>query len=334
MRKINLKRLTFILVIMNVIFFIGINYFNYLKPQIEAEASEERPDDETQAKNVYLNIMTTDKMVYNMCSQIVNGEHNVMVMFDDAEDENNFKINNDTLNNVSKMDLFMYAGKGNEPWLDKFIEKLKKGKVGIIDLSRGTKTINNTKSLIIDNKENKYNGYYWLSPDEYKISLYNMKNAIQERDVKNRELYDKNYESMLTEISESEKELQKQSAFFKEKKVVLIGDELEYLMQYLKIDYEKISSDITGDEFKKKLDEICNNDKKTDDNLENENNSKENDTKVIFVLDEKQESDIIKRELGSLHNKVLNININKNKDYVEYLDEVSNSIIKLKQQYK
>lgn len=334
MRKINLKKLTFVLVFMNVIFFIGINYFNYFKPQIEAEASEERPDDETQAKNVYLNIMTTDKMVYNMCSQIVNGEHNVMMMFDDAEDENNFKINNDTLNNVSKMDLFMYTGKGNETWLDKFIEKLKKGKVGIIDLSRGTKTINNSKPIIGDNKEIKYNGYYWLSPDEYKISLYNVKNAIQERDVKNREIYEKNYENILSEIAEKEKELQKESEFFKGKKVILIGDKLEYLMQYLKIDYVKIPQDITDEEFKKKIDEICNNGKKSNENLTDDDKSKENDNKVIFVLDEKQESDIIKKELSSLHNKVLNINVDKNKDYVDYLNGVSSSIIKLKEQNK
>lgn len=334
MRKINLKKLTFILVFMNVIFFIGINYFNYFKPQIESEASEKRPDYETQAKDVYLNIMTTDKMVYKMCSQIVNGEHNVMMMFDDAEDENNFKINNDTLNNVSKMDLFMYTGKGNETWIDKFIEKLKKGKVGIIDLSRGTKTINNSKTLLSDNKENKYNGYYWLSPDEYKISLYNVKNAIQERDIKNREIYEKNYESILLKISEKERELQKSADFFNGKKVILIGDNLEYLMQYLKIEYVKIPQDISDEEFKKKVDIICDNSEKNNKKLTNANNSKESDDKVIFILDKNQESDIIKKELNSLHKKVLNVNIDKNKDYVEYLEEVSNSINKLKEQNK
>ena len=105
-------------------------------------------------------------------------------------------------------------------------------------------------------------------------------------------------------------------------------------MQYLKIEYIKIPQDIGDEEFKKKVDVFCYNTKKRDENLANTNNSRESDDKVIFVLDKNQESDIIKKELSSLHKKVLNVNIDKNKDYVEYLEEVSNSINKLKEQNK
>ncbi len=57
-----------------------------------------------------------------------------------------------------------------EPWHDELISNLNKGNLGIINSSRGIRTVN-------FNGENsgKENPYYMVGYDEYKIELYNIK---------------------------------------------------------------------------------------------------------------------------------------------------------------
>jgi zinc/manganese transport system substrate-binding protein len=132
-------------------------------------------------------------------------------------------------------------GTSAEPWINDFIDGLKKGKVGIVNLSRGTRTLNYTKPQNINDYEIKINPYYWLSPDEYKIFLYNLKSAIQDKDPKNREFYEQNYKEVTDEFDKITNDLKDASSVLQDYKIYTTDDDLDYIIKYLGINATKIT---------------------------------------------------------------------------------------------
>ena len=135
-------------------------------------------DREDTSRDVYLNIITCNKIQYEMVKDIVGNKHNVKYMFNDEQASKDFKYTDETISNISNMDLFFYNGNIMEPWHDELISSLNKGNLGIINSSRGIRTINLTGE-----NSGKENPYYMVGYDEYKIALYNIKVAIQEKDL-------------------------------------------------------------------------------------------------------------------------------------------------------
>ncbi|WP_160678547.1 zinc ABC transporter substrate-binding protein [Clostridium sp. C8-1-8] len=244
MKKFDMKKFTFVLIGINIIFFIFIS--TYYKPKVVNSV-----DSTVEQRDVYLNIITTNKFIYNSAKQIVKDKHNVSYMFNNRNDSMNFKFSNDSLDNVSKYDLLLYMGTSTEPWINEFIDGLKKGKVGIVNLSRGTKTLNYTKPQNINGYEIKINPYYWLSPDEYKIFLYNLKSAIQDKDPKNREFYEQNYKEVTDEFDKITNDLKDASSDLQEYNVYTTDDDLDYIIKYLGINATKITDFSKIQEYEK-----------------------------------------------------------------------------------
>jgi zinc/manganese transport system substrate-binding protein len=172
-------------------------------------------------------------------------------MFNNRNDSMNFKFSNDSLDNVSKYDLLLYMGTSAEPWINEFIDGLKKGKVGIVNLSRGTKTLNYTKMQNINGYDIKINPYYWLSPDEYKIFLYNLKSAIQDKDPKNREFYEENYKEVTDEFDKITNDLKDASSSLQDYRVYTTDDDLDYIIKYLGINATKLTDLSKIEEYEK-----------------------------------------------------------------------------------
>lgn len=311
MKKMNLKKLTFMFVIINIVFFLGLNYYKYFKPQIQVEANE-AVNTESEDRENYLNIMTTNKYLYNMCKDIVGDSHNLSLMFNDCNEMKDFNFTQNSINSVSKMDIFLYMGLGNEPWADKFIESLKKGKVGIVDISRGIKVINRTKSKSSQEKELIPNEYYWISPEEHKIALYNIKNAIEEKDIKNKEQYEKRYNEIIKEIDGKKDKLKQEAKLFKDRHIVLFGDNLEYLINGVGIGYNKITQDTSEEKLKELFKQ-----------MDNENG--------IIIVDKAEETEALKKVLEEYKSiNILTLDTEIKGSYTQYLQAIINSINKLK----
>ncbi|NFJ88233.1 zinc ABC transporter substrate-binding protein, partial [Clostridium botulinum] len=133
-----------------IIFIIGlmicINLFGCSKPNTSDN------EEENIKKEVYLDIVTTDKNLYNIIKEIVKDKHYVEYIFKNREELINYKIKEDTLENMSNKDLFFYVGAGFEPWIDDFLSKLDKNKVGVVYVSRGSKLIPYEKEVKYENK--------------------------------------------------------------------------------------------------------------------------------------------------------------------------------------
>lgn len=178
------------MLIITFIMYIGLNFFS---DQGIADTSYS----EDSVRDTYLNIMVCNKSQYYMVKKIVGERHNIQYLFNNEEKIDAFQYDKGVVDNVSNMDIFMYSGNSFENWDSAFINDLDKSKVGVINISRGIRTLN------YSDETNKTNPYYWTGLEEYKIALYNIKNAIQDRDPKNRDLYEKNYNTAISYLEQS-----------------------------------------------------------------------------------------------------------------------------------
>ncbi|AYD40830.1 zinc ABC transporter substrate-binding protein [Clostridium fermenticellae] len=158
-------------------------------------------------KDTELNIVTTDKLLYYTVKDIVKDRHNISYIFKNRSDELNFKFTNDSLNNIAKNDLLIYMGVGFEPWIDSFVDKLNKSNVSPINVSRGVKIISYDKEVKVNDTVIRNNPYYLMNMDNYRVVLMNIKNSIEDRDPKNRDIYEKNFAATLKNIDDYKKQL-------------------------------------------------------------------------------------------------------------------------------
>ncbi|WP_251861518.1 metal ABC transporter substrate-binding protein [Clostridium sp. Marseille-Q2269] len=214
--------------------------------------------DDNIKKEVYLDIVTTDKNLYNIIKEIVKDKHYIEYIFKNKDELMNYKVKEDTLENISGKDLFFYVGSGFEPWIDDFLSKLDKSKVGVVNVSRGSKLMPYEKEVKFGNKILKDNPYYFLNLNNYKIALSNIKNAIQDKDPSNRDFYEKNFSDMLKRIKSYEEEFNNISDKTGDYIFIVDEDKLDYFIKYLNLNTVKIKRDdkdkITNE---KEIEDIC-----------------------------------------------------------------------------
>lgn len=189
-----------------------------------------------------LSIVTTNKMLYNMVKNLSGERHDVRYMMKMDEDQWSFNYTKDSVNSIGMRDIFVYMGAGYEPWIYDFTEELKRGNVSVVNASRGIRVINLTTPKKFKDKDIKENPYFWLSPDEYKNALLNVKNAIVEKDPKNIEVYGKIFDDDVKVIDKLTKELKDTLDKLGDKVYIVNTDELDYFTRYWGIKTLKINN--------------------------------------------------------------------------------------------
>lgn len=231
--------------------FVGLGIFS--SPLLANTTKEE-------GKDQYLNITTVNKGQYEMVKSIVLDKHNVQYMLKKEEDIINFEYTQNTIDNISNMDLFIYNGIGFEPWINNFIDKLNKGSLGIINMSRGIRSLSYEQ-----NGQVGENPYYVLSKDNYEVALYNIKQSIIEKDPKYKEFYEENYNNALKEIEEKQNLIKANLSTYSGYTIITDTDSFDYLFRDLGINTIKLKD-------------------KTVNKIIEENNI--NPKKVIYIKDE------------------------------------------------
>lgn len=231
-----MKKITFVMVLITITLSFGMSIFS--SPLLaNTENNNRSNNNETENRSKYLNIITVNKPQYEMVKKIVKDKHNVDYMFTNEKDINDFKYSQEVLDNVSNMDLFIYSGTTFEPWTNTFINELKKGSLGIINLSRGIRTLNYDS-----NGTSKENPYYFGGIEEYKIALYNVKAAIQDRDPQNRDYYEENYKKAIDEFEKQLKQYKDKLEKLKGYTFVTLDGGFEYITKSLGLNTIKLDN--------------------------------------------------------------------------------------------
>lgn len=215
------KLIAALIIICFTVTFAGCNVSNAVNANIGEKNNE-----------VCLNIITTNKLLYMAVKEIVKDKHYVRYMFRDGSSQWIFNYSQDSVDNIAKQDLFIYSGAEAEPWIDDFINKLSKGKVGIINASRGADILSRNENIDYNGESVTQNPYYYLNDANYKIILLNIKNAIEEKDSKNRKFYEENFSSTIKNIDNLDKRLKNLSSKMKKCTFIVNNDDYDYFAKY------------------------------------------------------------------------------------------------------
>ena len=236
-----MKKLTFAMVLITIALSLGMSVFS--SPLLAN--TDNTSTNRLESRDKYLNIMTVNKPQYDMVKIITKDNHNVQYMFTEENDIYNFKYNNEVLSNVSNMDLFIYSGTSFEPWTNTFINELKKGNLGIINLARGIRLLNYDQDGV-----SKENPYYFTGVEEYKIALYNVKAAIQDRDPQNRDYYEKNYDNAIKEFDKKLDNYNKKLKQLNDFTFITLSNDFDYLLKGIGLNTLKLDNHQLNDFIK------------------------------------------------------------------------------------
>lgn len=217
-----MKKVTFGMLVITLVMFIGLNFFS--DPSVANIVYSDGS-----RREVYLNIMTCNKQQYEMAKEITGDKHNIQFMFDSEKESEEFKYNSETIQNISNMDIFLYSGNSFEPWVSRFIDDLDKLNVSVINTSRGIRTIQYERDT------SRSNPYFWTGIDEYKIGLYNIKASIQDKDPRNRQIYEENYENAIKKLDDSIEEIKSKDIDFSKFTFISLDDRLDYFYRSMGI---------------------------------------------------------------------------------------------------
>jgi ABC-type Zn uptake system ZnuABC Zn-binding protein ZnuA len=194
-------------------------------------------------KEVKLDIVTTDRILYYMVKDIVGEKHNVDYMFNNMNSLLYFKFTDDSLYNIAKQDLFIYMGASYEPWGASFADQINKSNVGIINASRGVSIMAYSKEATYNDYTSKENPYYLLNYDNFKIALLNIKNSIQDKDPKNRDLYEQNFNEAINRTEQEQNNIRDTISKLSGYKFVYSEERLDYLLKFYGMDSLKVVPD-------------------------------------------------------------------------------------------
>lgn len=233
-----MKKITAAMLIITAAFFLGLGGFS--KPLMADTA-----DSDKDTRDVYLNIITTNKEQYKMIKELSKDKHNIEYMFNNLDEAKKYKYDENTIKNISNMDLFFYQVSGNEnDWINELVSKVDKSSVGAVNLSRGIREL----KYKLDDKE-KTNPYYYLGIAEYKVMLYNTKSALQEKDPQNRDFYEKNYEEIVKKLEDMKKDFDKDSSNLKKYTFVSEDGTFEYLFKSLGLDIKVLDKNQSVNDY-------------------------------------------------------------------------------------
>lgn len=192
------------------------------------------------AEDKCLKILTSNKMQYYMVKEIVGDKHYVAYLFDSEEASDESEYNESLI--TGDIDLYLYSSSYYEEENKNIIKKMNYFRTGIIDISRGIRMKD------YDISAEGINPYYWTGSEEYIICLYNIKNAIEDKDPKNREYYENRYNKAIdntTDLADEINNLNENYTF------IAVDDYFDYLyedigLEYIKCRYEEVDK-LIGD---------------------------------------------------------------------------------------
>lgn len=250
-----LKKLSFIILVVCIIFLSACN--NNSKIDIGKTS-----DNKSTIVGEGIDIMTTNKFLYEIVNQISGDNNNVDYMFTDEVEDKNFNPTSDSESNIEKKDLFIYTGASFDGWTSNFLSKVDKNKVGVIDASRGAKITSYANKNDTKNYGNK-NPYYWMDIDNYSAMLLNIKDAIEEKDPKNINLYETRFRTAIKNVSKYKLQIKDLNSKMKNYDFITDQDTFDYMTNDMDVKtikfYRNDQGSISPDDEKKISDEFNSN---------------------------------------------------------------------------
>ncbi|WP_312473102.1 metal ABC transporter substrate-binding protein [Neobacillus sp.] len=155
-------------------------------------------------KTKKLHIVTTFYPIYYFTQQVAGSAANVELLIPNGVEPHDWDPTAKDLAKIQDADLFIYNSRYFETWAEKVLKSINQSNLKVIEASKGIELINSDSEEQDHHSEQSASKdpHVWLSPVLAGQEVDTIAQALEKRDPKNKELYQKNAEAFKSQLSE------------------------------------------------------------------------------------------------------------------------------------
>jgi zinc transport system substrate-binding protein len=265
------------------------------------DSKENIQNDET------INVVTSFYGIKALTEEIGGDKVSIKNVIPEGSEPHDFDIKAKDMKAIEEADIFIYNGAGMEEWIEDVETAISNKELITVEASKGVELINvdeNNEESEEDHEGHNHSGkdpHTWLGLTEAKIQGENIKKALVEKDVKNKEYYEENLKKFNEKIDSIIEEYKPKFKELANKNFVTGHATFGYLCRDFGITQKSIEGIFAeGEPSPKELQnlmEYC----------------KENNIKTIFVekLVSPQLSDTLAKEVGGETKQIYTLHSNE-----------------------
>ncbi len=160
-------------------------------------ACSNRESKNNEEKDNTINIVTSFYGIEALTEEIGGDKVSIESVIPEAMEPHDFDIKAKDMKAIEEADIFIYNGAGMESWIEDVEAAISGKELIVVEASKGVKLINADEEDEEDGEHEGHNHsgkdpHTWLGLSEAKIQGENIKNALVEKDAKNKEYYEEN----------------------------------------------------------------------------------------------------------------------------------------------
>ena len=181
-------------------------------------------------------IVTSFYPMYIMAENLTDGASNVEL--ENMADVNvgclhDYTLMTEDIKKVENADIFISNGLGMESFINKLIEA-----------NSNMKIIDSSKSITnVIKSEEETNPHIWTSIDNYILQVQTISDSLKEYNAENSEVYEKNAEKYVEELTELKNKYKEELAFLEGRKAVCLNEAFEYMGEELGLELLTVQTD-------------------------------------------------------------------------------------------
>lgn len=188
-------------------------------------ASEAAAVKESSADGGKLKVMASFYPMYDFAVKIGGDKAEVTVMIPDGTEPHDWEPAASDIKNLEEANLFIYSGAGMEHWVDDVLASLDNKKLVSVEASKGLAL----RAGNGDEEQKQYDPHVWLSPENAKHEMENIKNAFVEADPDNKSYYEANYSTYAAKFDALDQEYKDTLSAMPNKDIVVSHEAFGYL---------------------------------------------------------------------------------------------------------
>lgn len=175
-------------------------------------------------------IVTSFYPMYIIAENLTDGASNVEL--ENMADVNvgclhDYTLMTEDIKKVENADIFISNGLGMESFINKLIEA-----------NSNMKIIDSSKSITnVIKSEEETNPHIWTSIDNYILQVQTISDSLKEYNAENSEVYEKNTEKYVEELTELKNKYKEELAFLEGRKAVCLNEAFEYMGEELGLEF-------------------------------------------------------------------------------------------------
>lgn len=265
-------------------------FLSACSPQSET-TNAPKPEKAESQQNEKLEVYTSFYPVYDFATKIAGDRANVVNLVPPGAEPHDFEPTAKDVIKISESDIFIYNGSGFEAWVDKVLESIDTSKMVIVNSSEHTDLLTREQTGAEEDGHDEHGNegehkedehaddhasegehkedehgheeegindpHIWLDPVRAKEIATAIKEALLKADPAGKETYEKNYNSLIAELDQLDKEFQSAVQNAQRKEIIVSHAAYGYLVNRYGLKQMAISGLTPSDEpTQKELQEI------------------------------------------------------------------------------